>query len=60
MEMVKVKNIKTGAIKEVKKSLASDYLKTGEFVVAKEEKKIESKPKTSFRTVDMSSETLND
>lgn len=31
MEMVKIKDIKTGVIKEVKKSLASDYIGTGRF-----------------------------
>lgn len=43
MEKVKIKNIKTGAIKEVKKSLAGDYIGTGDFVLINEEDKKESK-----------------
>lgn len=41
MEKVKIKDIKTGVIKEVKKSLASDYVGTGKFTLVneKEEKK---------------------
>ena len=41
MDKVKVKDIKTGAIKEVKKSLAGDYVGTGNFVLVdnKEAKK---------------------
>ena len=35
---VKVKDIRTGAIYEVKKSLASDYIGTGDFELVKEEK----------------------
>ena len=50
METVKVKNVKTGAIKEIKKSLASDYIMTGEYKPYTEEKKIESKPR-SFTTI---------
>ena len=38
METVKIKDIKTGAIKVVKKSLASDYLGTGNFVLYDEKK----------------------
>lgn len=44
---VKVKDTRTGAIKEVKKSLAGDYLGTGNFVLV-EEKKQDSKPKFNF------------
>lgn len=33
METVKVKDIKTGAVKEIKKSLAGDYVGTGRFVI---------------------------
>lgn len=33
METVKIKDIKTGAIKEVKKSLAGDFIGTGKFVI---------------------------
>ena len=44
METVKIKDIKTGAVKEVKKSLAGDYVGTGKFVLV-EEKEVK---KTSF------------
>ena len=36
MEKVKIKDIKTGAIKEVKKSLAGDFIGTGKFVLVDE------------------------
>ena len=36
IEKVKIKNIKTGAIEEVKKSLAGDYIGTGNFVLYEE------------------------
>ena len=41
MDKVKIKDVKTGAIKEVKKSLAGDYIGTGKFVLVndKEAKK---------------------
>jgi hypothetical protein len=41
MDKVKIKDIKTGAIKEVKKSLAGDFIGTGKFVLVddKEAKK---------------------
>lgn len=42
METVKVKDKKTGAVKEIKKSLAGDYVGTGNFVLF-EEKKFEEK-----------------
>jgi hypothetical protein len=45
MDKVKIKDIKTGAIKEVKKSLAGDYVGTGKFVLV-EEKKIKSLSKS--------------
>ena len=35
---VKIKDIKTGIIYEVKKSLASDYIGTGDFELVKDEK----------------------
>lgn len=35
MEKVKIKDKKTGAVKEVNKSLASDYIGTGRFEIAK-------------------------
>jgi len=40
METVKIKSKKTGAVKEVKKSLAGDFIGTGEFVLV-EDKKVE-------------------
>ena len=50
MEKIKIQDKKTGAVKEVKKSLAGDYIGTGNFVLYIE-KKQESKPKNSFRSV---------
>lgn len=44
MDKVKIKDIKTGAIKEVKKSLAGDFIGTGKFVLVNDK---EAK-KTSF------------
>lgn len=46
MEKIKIQNIKTGAVKEVKKVLAGDYIGTGDFKLY-EEKKEEPK-KTIF------------
>lgn len=43
MERVKVISKKTGAIKEIKKALAGDYIGTGEFEMY--ESKKENKPK---------------
>lgn len=43
MDKVKIKDIKTGAVIEVKKALASDYIGTGNFVAYKEEPKKEVK-----------------
>lgn len=39
IDTVKIKDKKTGVVKEVKKSLASDYLGTGKFVIVTENKK---------------------
>lgn len=39
MEKVKIKDKKTGAIKEVKKDLAGDYIGTGNFEMVKEVQK---------------------
>jgi hypothetical protein len=39
MQTVKIKDKKTGAVKTVKKSLASDYIGTGKFELHKEVKK---------------------
>lgn len=49
MDKVKIKDIKTGAVKEVKKSLAGDYIGTGKFVLADEKvkTKIEEKPESN-------------
>ena len=44
-DKVKIKDKKTGAIKEVKKTLASDFLGTGKFVLVDEK---ETKVSTSF------------
>lgn len=49
MDKVKIKNIKTGAIEEVKKEIAGDYLGTGEWTLVnsvqpKEETKEFKKP----------------
>lgn len=38
MELVSIKDKKTGAIKKVKKVLASDYVGTGKFELLKEKK----------------------
>ena len=49
MEKVKIKDIKTGAIKEVKKALAGDYIGTGKFVLLEQEEKKEEKPKFGLK-----------
>lgn len=36
MNKVKIKNIKTGAITEVKKTLADDFIGTGDFILLEE------------------------
>ena len=41
MEKVKVKDIRTGVVKEVKKSLAGDYVGTGNFEIVNEKEKVE-------------------
>ena len=48
MEKIKIKNIKTGATKEVKKSLAGDYVGTGEFVLVDNKEIKEAKKPTPF------------
>lgn len=48
MELVKVKDKRNGVIKEVKKSLAGDYIGTGNFEVL-EEKKETKKPELKSR-----------
>ena len=47
MNKVKIKDKKTGAIKEVKKTLASDYVGTGKFELVKNEKKVTFTTKTN-------------
>jgi len=52
MEKVKIKNVKTGAIEEVNKSLASDYIGTGRFELyeeKKEQKQQEAIKKNNFK-----------
>ena len=39
VELVKIKDVKTGAIMEVKKSLASDYIGTQRFTLCNEKDK---------------------
>jgi hypothetical protein len=46
MNKVKVKNIKTGVIKEINKSLAGDYVGTGDFVLVEEKEQSEEKKQT--------------
>jgi len=41
MDKIKIKDKKTGAIKEVKKVLADDYIGTGNFVLYDEKKEKE-------------------
>ena len=52
MDKVKIKDIKTGAIKEVKKVLASDYIGTGKFVLVddknKFKKELEKAPENKY------------
>lgn len=43
MDKVKIKDIKTGAVIEVKKALVSDFIGTGKFVAYEEEPKKEIK-----------------
>lgn len=51
MEKVKIKDIKDGSIKEVKKELADDYIGTGKFVLV-ESKPEEIKMKNSFKKIE--------
>ena len=46
MDKVKIKDVETGAIKEVKKTLAGDYIGTGKFVLV--EKKENKNDKFKF------------
>ncbi len=42
METVKVRDVNNGVVKEVKKSLAGDYIGTGRFELVTEKKEIKS------------------
>ena len=48
MEKVKVKDINTGAVKEVNKALVGDFVGTGNFVVVNENEEKEEKQPKSF------------
>lgn len=49
MNKVKIKDVKTGVVKEVEQSLASDYVGTGKFEIYSETKEvIIEKPKMTF------------
>lgn len=48
MEKIKIQDIKTGAVKEVKKVLAGDYLGTGRFKLYEEKPVKEETKKTIF------------
>lgn len=52
MDKVKIKDIKTGAVKEVKKSLAGDFIGTGKFTLVEEKfkpkKEIEKAPEYRY------------
>ena len=43
MEIIKIKDKVTGAIKEVNKALADDFIGTGKFVLVEKEAKEENK-----------------
>lgn len=49
MDKVKIKDIKDGTIKEVKKELADDYIGTGKFVLVEDKPQQEEKKINSFR-----------
>ena len=49
MNKVKIKDVKTGVVKEVEQFLASDYVGTGKFEIYSETKEvIIEKPKMTF------------
>ena len=50
MEKVKIRDKKTGVIKEIKKSLAGDYVGTGDFEIVVEEKKATFTKTKNFET----------
>lgn len=45
---VKVRDKKTGTIYEIKKSLVSDYIGTGDFELVKDEKEVKFEKKSTF------------
>ena len=51
MDKVKIKNIKTGALEEVKKEIAGDYLGTKEWIIL-ESKEEPKEPKPIFNKED--------
>lgn len=59
MDKVKIKDIKTGAIKEVKKSLASDFIGTKKFELYDEKEKKSSFNRETNKTFS-SEENKND
>lgn len=42
MEKVKIQDVKTGVVKEVKKALAGDFVGTGNFRIYEEKKEVKS------------------
>lgn len=48
MEKIKIQDIRNGAIKEVKKVLAGDFIGTGNFKLYEEKKSVEEPKKTLF------------
>lgn len=52
MEKVKVKNKKTGVVKEVKKAVASDFLGTKEWEMAKDKDKKYELPEQNYVNTD--------
>ena len=49
MKKVKIKDVRDGSIKEVKKELADDFIGTGKFVLLEEKTEENTKFKNSFR-----------
>lgn len=52
MTKVKIKDIKDGAIKEVKQELADDYIGTGKFVLVEEKPEDIKVAKDSFKKME--------
>lgn len=51
MEKVKIKDIKTGVVKEVNKSLAGDYVGTGKFKIVENKEKDEMERTTFSKNI---------